>query len=90
MAYYATMGRQRLYRLAARKLPPKVKQKMVERLGLFAQDPTNKQLRNHALYSSFSGSCGIGTTGDYRAIYELVNGETALFTHIGTHSQLYR
>lgn len=51
---------------------------MVERLGLFAQDPTNKQLRNHALYSPFSGSYGIDTTGDYRAIYELVNGETAL------------
>ena len=74
----------------AQKLPPKVKQKMAERLGLFAQDPTNKQLRSHALYSPYGGSYSIDITGDYRAIYELVDGETALFTHIGTHSQLYR
>jgi addiction module RelE/StbE family toxin len=72
------------------KLPPKVKQKMIERLSLFSNDPLNRQLRNHALNTPYKGSYSIDITGDYRAIYELVDEDTSLFTHIGTHSQLYR
>ncbi len=74
----------------AAKLPPKVKQKMVERISLFTTDPLSRQLRNHALRTPYKGSYSIDITGDYRAVYELVDDETALFTHIGTHSQLYR
>ena len=74
----------------AQKLPPKVKQKMAEHISLFANDPLNRQLRNHALNTPYKGSYSIDITGDYRAIYELVDDDTALFTHIGTHSQLYR
>ena len=79
----------RFEKLAA-KLPLRVKQKMVERILLFVQDPLNSQLRGHALYTPYKGSFSIDITGDYRAIYELIDNETALFTHIGTHSQLYR
>jgi addiction module RelE/StbE family toxin len=75
---------------AAQKLPTKVKQKMVERISLFTNDPLNRQLRNHALNTPYKGSYSIDINGDYRAIYELVDNDTALFTHIGTHSQLYR
>ena len=32
----------------------------------------------------------IDITGDHRAIYKLIDDQTAFFTHIGTHSQLYR
>lgn len=74
----------------ATKLSPKIKQKMVERITLFTHDPLDSQLRNHALRTPYKGSYSIDITGDVRAIYELVNDETALFTHIGTHSQLYR
>lgn len=74
----------------AAKLPSKVKQKMVERISLFTLDPIDPQLRVHALYTPYKGSFSIDITGDYRAIYELIDDETALFTHIGTHSQLYR
>jgi mRNA-degrading endonuclease YafQ of YafQ-DinJ toxin-antitoxin module len=72
------------------KLSPKIKQKMVERIALFAHDPLDKQLRNHALYTPYQGSYSIDITGDVRAIYQLIGDETALFTHIGTHSRLYR
>jgi addiction module RelE/StbE family toxin len=72
------------------KLTPKVKQKMIERINLFTQDPLDKRLRNHALHTPYKGSYSIDITGDYRAIYELIDDETALFTHVGTHSQLYR
>jgi addiction module RelE/StbE family toxin len=74
----------------AQKLSPKVKQKMAERLELFTNDPLNSQLRIHALHTPYKSSYSIDITGDYRAIYELLDDDTALFTHIGTHSQLYR
>lgn len=74
----------------ASKLPPKVKQKMVERIMLFSEDPLNEVLRVHALYTPYKGSYSIDISGDYRAVYELIDDQTALFSHIGTHSQLYK
>jgi addiction module RelE/StbE family toxin len=74
----------------ASKLSPKVKAKMVERITLFSKDPLDYILRNHALNTPYKGSYSIDITGDYRAIYHLVDNQTALFTHIGTHSQLYK
>ena len=74
----------------ASKLPPKVKTKMVERIVAFSEDPLDSVLRNYALNTPYKGSYSIDITGDYRAIYSLVDDHTALFTHIGTHSQLYK
>lgn len=74
----------------ATKLSPKVKSKLAERIELFATNPLDSRLRNHPLYTPYKGSYSINITGDYRAIYHLVDDQTALFTHIGTHSQLYR
>jgi mRNA-degrading endonuclease YafQ of YafQ-DinJ toxin-antitoxin module len=74
----------------ATKLSAKNKLKMVERITLFALNPTDSQLRNHALNTPYNGSYSIDVTGDIRAIYQLIDDETAMFTHIGTHSQLYR
>ncbi len=74
----------------ASRLNPKIKQKMVERITLFTRDPLDSQLRNHALRTPYKGSNSIDINGDIRAIYELIDDETALFTHIGSHSQLYR
>ena len=78
----------RFVKMAA-KLPPKNKMKMVERMALFAQDPTNRLLRVHGLNTPYGRSYSIDITGDIRAIYELIDDQTALFTHVGTHSQLY-
>lgn len=74
----------------ASKLPSKVKVKMVERITLFSKDPLAYMLRNHALNTPYKGSYSIDITGDYRAIYYLTDDQTAMFTHIGTHSQLYK
>lgn len=74
----------------ASKLSPKVKAKMVERITLFSKDPLAYELRNHALNTPYGGSYSIDITGGYRAIYHLIDGDMAVFTHIGTHSQLYR
>ena len=80
----------RRFEKMAGKLTPKIKQKMVERITLFSEDPLNSVLRNHALHTPYKGSYSIAITGDYRAVYELIDDQTALFTHIGTHSQLYK
>lgn len=80
----------RRFKKMATKLTPKIKQKMIERIPLFSQDPLNNTLRNHALCTPYKGSYSIDITGDYRVVYELIDDQTALFTHIGTHSQLYR
>jgi addiction module RelE/StbE family toxin len=74
----------------ASKLSPKVKTKMVERITFYNKNPLDRTLRNHTLNTPYNGSYSIDITGDYRAIYHLVDGQTAMFTHIGTHSQLYR
>jgi len=74
----------------ASKLPLKIKAKMVERITVFSKDPLDYALRNHALNTPYRGSYSIDITGDYRAVYYLVDDQTALFTHIGTHSQLYK
>ena len=74
----------------ASKLSPKLKTQMVSRITLFAKDPLNPSLRNHALNTPYKGSYSINITGDYRAIYHLIDNQTAMFSHIGTHSQLYR
>ncbi len=71
-------------------LPPKTKTKTVERMTLFANNPRNRLLRSHALNTPYKGSYSVYINGDVRAIYQLIDDRTALFTHIGTHSQLYR
>ena len=73
-----------------RKLSLKNKQKALKALQEFNIDPLSSRLRNHALHTPYKGCYSIDITGDYRAIYKLIDNETALFTHIGTHSQLYR
>jgi addiction module RelE/StbE family toxin len=80
----------RRFEKMAAKLSPKIKQKMVERITLFSEDPLNSVLRNHALHTPYKGSYSIDITGDCRAVYELIDDKTALFTHIGTHSQLFK
>jgi addiction module RelE/StbE family toxin len=74
----------------AGKLSLKLKAKMIERITIFTKDPLDPVLRNHALNTPYKDSYSIDITGDYRAIYYLVDDETAMFTHIGTHSQLYK
>ena len=72
------------------KLPPKVKLQLADRIELFGVDPLHARLRSHALHNPYQGSYSINISGDYRAIYQLIDEQTALFTHVGTHSQLYR
>ena len=63
--------------------------KLATRLALFQNDPFSSVLRNHALHEPYADFRSIDITGDLRAHYRLVEPETALFTTLGTHSELY-
>lgn len=71
------------------KLPYKVQLKAMERIQLFRTDPLARVLNNHALGGKYSSSRSIDVTGNYRALYESLGDDGALFVDIGTHSQLY-
>ena len=60
-----------------------------KRLELFLNDPTNQLLNNHGLTGRWSGYKSINISGDLRAVFEMVDNETAYFIAFGTHSQLY-
>ncbi len=72
-----------------KKLPPKIKQKAIAQLTLFKQNPWDPKLYNHFLRAEYDGYRSISITGDYRAFYRPLSADKAVFTHIGTHAQLY-
>ena len=72
----------------AKKLTPKLRQKLLERIEMFAENPLHPTLRNHQLKRKWKEYRSIDVTGDVRAIY-LQREDEAIFDTIGTHSQLY-
>lgn len=75
-----------------KKLNVRIRKSFKERILLFAKDPNNLQLDNHALRKKYQGYRSIDITSDYRAIYKErhAGGEIiAYFTELGTHEQLY-
>ena len=72
------------------KLPAKIQARLQERLTTFSANPFDESLRNHSLTGEWTGCRSINVTVDYRAVYESVNENDALFLAVGTHSKLYR
>ena len=71
------------------KLDVKLYKKVVERLALFLANPRDPILNNHALHGKRRHQRSINITGDWRLIYEPVNGNTVRLLDIDTHSSLY-
>lgn len=72
----------------AKKLDVGLRGKAVKRMSLFAQNPLDETLNNHALKGQYKHYRSISITGDVRALY-LQCGDEAIFDIIGSHSQLY-
>lgn len=53
----------------AKKLEPKVRGKVVEKIRLFSEYPLHADLRNHQLKGKFKAYRSIDISGDYRALY---------------------
>lgn len=75
------------------KAPVKIQEALNQRLLLFIKDPYQVQLNNHKLTGKYSGYRSINITGDWRAIFSVVettSERVIVFEVLGTHSQLYK
>ena len=72
-----------------KKLPKKIKQRVIERLSAFVSDPMDYRLHNHALMGEWMGHRNIDISGDIRAIYKRVDEKVVRFVAVGSHSTLY-
>lgn len=90
MNYLVQIVPHRDFTKALKKQPDGIKVKVKSRLDIFASDPFNKILNNHALTGKYTGCRSINITGDIRAIYQQADEHTAVFVALGSHSQLYK
>ena len=72
-----------------KKLRPGARKRFKERKDIFLQDPYHPTLNNHPLQGRYKGYRSINVGGDVRAVYELIDDDTAYFVAIATHSKLY-
>ena len=75
-----------------KKVNVRVQKSFKDRIEIFAKNPNNPQLNNHALRKPYKGLRSIDITNDYRAIYEemIVGAQiVAYFSLFGTHNELY-
>lgn len=73
-----------------KKLRTSEQKKCDERIILFMENPFDPVLHNHALSGTWKRYRSINITGDLRALYELVDTDTALIILVDTHGNLYR
>jgi addiction module RelE/StbE family toxin len=66
------------------------RQKALEVIKLFIDEPFHKYLRNHALHGNWKGYRSISVGGDLRLHFKIIRGDRVLFEAVGSHSQLYR
>lgn len=71
----------------AKKLNPTTRQKLLQRVELFSENPLHPTLRNHQLKGKWKDYRSIDITGDVRVLY-LQREDEVIFDAIGTHSQL--
>ena len=72
----------------SKKLSPAIKEKLINRIYIFIENPLDVTLRNHALKGKFKEYRSIDITGDFRALY-IQNGNEVIFDYVGSHSQIY-
>lgn len=71
------------------KAPVKIQKAFGKRLDIFIRNQFHPLLNNHALKGKYEGDRSINITGDWRAVYQVINkGSTAHFIALGTHGQL--
>ncbi len=72
------------------KFSEKIKNKCLERIQIFVQNPYEGILNNHVLGGKYKNCRSINMTGDIRIIYEMTENNLAHFLEIGTHGELYK
>ena len=72
------------------RLNARQRQKALEVIELFIDEPFHKDLRNHALYGTWKDYRSISVGGDLRLHFKVISGDRVLFEAVGSHDQLYR
>jgi addiction module RelE/StbE family toxin len=72
------------------RLNARQRQKVLEAIELFIDEPFHKELRNHALYGKWKGYRSISVGGELRLHFKVSNDDRMLFEAVGSHNQLYR
>ena len=72
------------------KLPKKRRDKVVDAIELFLENPTESSLRNHTLIAEWAGYGSISAGGDLRLHFKILSGDVVYFVAVSTHSQLYK
>lgn len=66
------------------------RQRALEAIELFIDEPFHKDLRNHALYGEWKGYRSISVGGDLRLHFKIISSDRVLFEAVGSHNQLYK
>ena len=66
------------------------RQKALEAIEQFIDEPFHRDLRNHSLYGRWKGYRSISVGGDLRLHFKVINTDKVLFEAVGSHDQLYR
>ena len=72
-----------------KRLPLDIRKSFGLRVQIFMENPHHPLLNDHSLTGSWRGYRSINITGDWRAIYQPIGSDTALFVEIDTHHNLY-
>lgn len=83
------IGYKKDFNKKTKRLPVFIREPLAERLRLFVSSPHHPLLNNHALTGKWRGYRSINVTGDWRAIYQPINADIALFVDVDTHHNLY-
>ena len=83
-----TISYSKVFIKQAKKLPPKTRKKLLQRVEIFANNSLDPSLRNHSLRGKHKNYRSIDITGDIRALY-LMQDKEVIFDIVGIHSQLY-
>ena len=72
-----------------RKLPKKIREKAIERLGVSEIDQFDPLLNNHKLRHEYAEYRSINIAGDHRIVYRMIDAGTCFLMAIGDHDSLF-
>ena len=72
-----------------KRLSSKTRSQFKKRLKIFTKNPFDPILHNHVLGGERQDFRSINVTGDFRALYVIIDEDTVQFMVIDTHSNLY-
>lgn len=71
---------------SVKKLPKKLKEKVIIREALFRENPFHPSLKTHQLKGKLKDLWSFSLSYSYRVLFEFVENNEILFHDVGTHS----